>query len=347
MNKGKAKKNTKGNKRYTKRRDNIRKNMNITGKRKTRNLRKKRGNITRRRGRKIIGGDPPNYIKEYLLSKDDNDPSINKNDGRTYVKVNDFGDIRDNKTLDELLKNEYFYVDYLDEESENAKKLELGYYSGLLMDPKLKNAKVFINDPQLSDFLTFKTGDGTQQNIPRKSQYVDNNKKFYLEGEELIKDFNSNIIDKLYYYPLTARIKSGLDIFGKILPNYSTFSFGISSNKDIVSEVVKNDKDDLRERSSTASTYGNSSGDDSGSDTIEKTYKLIKSIDDMKEKIKGRYSFAKLDGNGNYIDYSLCRVSRRNEDEILCDYINEKGKDETDTITVKDIDNNNIFYLEK
>jgi len=338
MNKGKAKKNTKGNKRYTKRRDNGRKNMNITGKRKTRNLRKKRRNVTRRRGRKILGGDPPNYIEEYLLSETDKDTSyINKNDGRTYVKVNDFGDIRNNEILDKLLKNKYFFVDYLDELDNHGKKLELGYYQGLLMDPKLKNATVFINDPQLSDFLTFKTRDGTQQNIPRTDLYINENR---MMGMDNVAFFNSNIIDKLYYYPLTTKIKSGIDSFRKILPNYPTFSFGISSNKD---------NDDIVETKPPRDrTYTDSTADSStASDTTEKTYKLITTIDDMKEKIEGRYSFAKLDGNGNYIDYSLCRVSRRNDDEILCDYVNEKGQDETDTITVEDIDNKKIFYLEK
>jgi hypothetical protein len=195
MNKGKAKKNMKGNKRFTKRR-------HCGRKKNTRNLRKKRGNVTRRRGRKIIGGDPPNYIEEYLLSETDKDTSINKNDGRTYVKVNDFGDddIRNNEILDKLLKNKYFFVDYLDELDNHDKKLELGYYKGLLMKQVTEKLQepVTIMNPVYSQLLRFVTTNGTQQNIPRKSQYVDNNKKFYLEGEELIKDFNSNIIDKLY-----------------------------------------------------------------------------------------------------------------------------------------------------
>jgi len=341
MNKGKAKKNMKGNKRFTKRR-------HCGRKKNTRNLRKRRGNVTRRRGRKIIGGDPPNYIEEYLLSETDKDTSyINKNDGRTYVKVNDFGDddIRNNEILDKLLKNKYFFVDYLDELDNHDKKLELGYYKGLLMKQVTEKLQepVTIMNPVYSQLLRFVTTNGTQQNIPRKSQYVDNNKKFYLEGEELIKDFNSNIIDKLYYYPLTTRIKSGIDSFRSTLPNYPkipTFSFGLSSNKDN-DNIVK--AKPPRERTYTDSTADSSTA----SDTTEKTYNLITTIDDMKEKIEGRYSFAKLDGNGNYIDYSLCRVSRRNEDEILCDYVNEKGEDETDTITVEDIDNKKIFYLEK
>jgi hypothetical protein len=347
MNKGKAKKNMKGNKRFTKRR-------HCGRKKNTRNLRKKRGNVTRRRGRKIIGGDPPNYIEEYLLSETDTDKDtsyINKNDGRTYVKVNDFGDddIRNNEILDKLLKNKYFFVDYLDErDNDDAKKLELGYYKGLLMEQvtgKLQEPVTIMN-PVYSQLLRFVTTNGTQQNIPRRSQYVDKDEnkdeKFYPKGEELIKDFNSNIIDKLYYYPLTTRIKSGIDSFRKTLPNYPkipTFSFGISSNKNIVSEVVKNDKDDLRERSSTASTYS-----DDDSDSREKIYELITTIDDMKEKIKEGKSFAKLDGNGNYIDYSLCRVSkvsRRNDEEFLCD-IDDTN---TDTIQAHHIADKKIFYF--
>jgi len=344
MNKGKAKKNTKGNKRYTKRRDNIRKNMNITGKRKTRNLRKKRGNVTRRRGRKIIGGGyDDNTLFGYIMSKNENGTGINYNDDRIYIKKDDFGENR-NK-FNELLKNKNFFIDYLKHRRDKEpEKIELGNYQGLLMDTKLKNTPLIITYPHTSYFLTFKTRDGTQQNIPRTDLYIDENRMTTMDDVEF---FNSNIIDKLYYYPLTARIKSGLDsgldsgidIFRSILPNYSTFSLGISSNKDIVSEVVKNDKDDLRERSSTASTYSDSSGDDH-SDSKEKTYKPITTIDDMEEKIKGMYSFAKLDDNGNYIDYSVCRKGRN--DEILCDI----GFN-TDTITVKDIANKKIFYLEK
>lgn len=332
MNKGKEKKNTKGNKRYTKRRDNGRKKN-------TRNLRKKRGNVTRRRGRKIIGGDPPNYIEEYLLSETDEDTSyINKNDGRTYVKVNDFHE--DRNKFNELLKNKYFFVDYLDELDNNSKKLELGYYKGPLMDPELKNTKLFIKNPVVSELLTFKTKSGILQYIPRIDQYINADGKTGIKEMNEVEFENSNIIDKLYYYPLTSRLKSGIDNFRSSLPNYPTFSLGISSNKD---------NDDIVETKPPRDrTYTDSTADSStASDTTEKTYNLITTIDDMKEKIKGRYSFAKLDGNGNYIDYSLCRVSRRNEDEILCDYINEKGEDKTHTITVKDINNNKIFYLEK
>jgi hypothetical protein len=346
MNKGKAKKNMKGNKRFTKRRHCGRKKMNMTGKRKTRNLRKKRGNVTRRRGRKIIGGGyDDNTLFGYIMSKNENGTGINYKDGRIYIKKDDFGENR-NK-FNELLKDKYkyFFVDYLDEVDEvdnHGKKLELGYYQGLLMDPKLKNATVFIKNPEQSDFLTFKKRDETQQNIPRTDLYINENRTTDMDDVEF---FNSNIIDKLYYYPFTTNIGN---IFRSTLSNYlkiPTFSLGISSNKNIVSKVVKNDKDDLRERSSTASTYSDSSDDDH-SNSKEKTYKPIKSIADMKEKIKGGYSFAKLDDNGNYIDYSVCRKGR-NEDEILCDYINKKGQDETDTITLEDIDNKKIFYLEK
>ena len=367
MNKGKAKKNTKGNKRFTKRR-------HCGRKKNTRNLPKKRGNVTRRRGRKILGGEPPNYIKEYLLSKNDDDPSINKNDGRTYVDVNDFGDddIDNNKILDKLLKNNYFFVDYLDEDDDDhAKKLELGYYKGLLMKQVTGKVQqpVTIKKPVYSQLLRFVTTKGIQQNIPRQSQYIGNNEKFYIvEREELIKDFNSNIIDKLYYYPLTSRLKSRIDSFRSTLPNYPkipkipTFSFGLSSNKDNVDFGLSINKynDDifkpnpLRERTSTDSTDSTadlstadlSTADSStASDTKEK-YILIKSIDDMKKKIEKRMLFAKLDDTGNYIDYHHCRINNRN-DQILCDYINERGELETDTITVKDIDENKIFYLEK
>ena len=335
MNKGKAKKNTKGNKRFTKRR-------HCGRKKNTRNLPKKRGNVTRRRGRKIIGGDPPNYIEEYLLSETDTDKDtsyINKNDGRTYVKVNDFGDddIRNNEILDKLLKNKYFFVDYLDELDNDAKKLELGYYKGLLMEQVTGKVQqpVTIMNPVYSQLLRFVTTNGTQQNIPRQSQYIGNNEKFYLEREELIKDSNSNIIDKLYYYPLTTRIKSGIDSFRSTLPNYPkipTFSFGLSSNK-YNDDIVK--PKPPRERTYTDSTADSSTA----SDTKEKIYILIKSIDDMKKKIEEGMSFAKLDDTGNYIDYYPCRINNRN-DEILCDI----GSN-TDIITAQDIANNKIFYF--
>ena len=360
MNKGKAKKNTKGNKRFTKRR-------HCGRKKNTRNLPKKRGNVTRRRGRKILGGEPPNYIKEYLLSKNDDDPSINKNDGRTYVDVNDFGDddIDNNKILDKLLKNNYFFVDYLDEDDDDhAKKLELGYYKGLLMKQVTGKVQqpVTIKKPVYSQLLRFVTTKGIQQNIPRQSQYIGNNEKFYIvEREELIKDFNSNIIDKLYYYPLKTRIKSGIDSFRSTLPNYPkipTFSFGLSSNKDNVDFGLSSNKDNydifkpepLRKRTYTNSSDSSDSTDSTAdsstaSDTKEK-YILIKSIDDMKKNIEKSMSLVKLDDTGNYIDYYHCRINNRN-DQILCHYINKRGELETDTITVKDIGENKIFYLEK
>jgi len=334
MNKAKGKVNAICNKHYTKRRDNIRKNMNITGKRKTRNLRKKRRNVTRRRhSKKILGGEVPlrivsklnssidstiTYDDNYFLTEDEFDDFSKKNDiskdNRIYITKNETeGANVQSKNFLDFLSKKYFFIDYSPNEGEVG-KMELGYYKGFITNEKSNNMKL----------LSFLTKKEIETNIP------------------LLQDGHSNI-NKLYYYPsLTSRIKSGIDSFRSTLPNYPTFSLGISSNKNIVSEVVKNDKDDLRKRTNTTSTDA-SSTDSNTSNIKEKTYNLITSIHDMEEKIIDRYSFAKLDDNGNYIDYSLCRKSRRNDEEFLCD-IDDMN---TDTIQAHHIDNKKIFYLEK
>jgi len=332
MNKAKGKVNANCNKHYTKRRDNIRKKMNITGKRKTRNLRKKRRNVTRRRhSKKILGGEVPlhivsmlnrsieptiTYDDNYFLTEDEFDDFSKKNDifkdNRIYITSNETeGANVQSKNFLDFLSKKYFFIDYSPNEGEVG-KMELGYYNGFITNEKSNNMKL----------LSFLTKKGIETKIP------------------LLQDGDSNI-NKLYFYPsLTSRISRGIDNFRSALPNYPkipTFSFGLSSNKDN-SDIVK--PKPPRERTDTGSTDA-SSTDSNSSNIKEKTYNLITSIHDMEEKIIDGYSFAKLDNTGNYIDYSVCRKSRRNDEEFLCDIDNMN----TDTIQADHIADKKIFYF--
>lgn len=337
---------TKGKKRFTKRSHNDRK-------KKTRNFRKKRGNVTRtRRGKKIIGGEPKfvwdqetiNLIIKNVMPCciDKKDSSKKYNDGRKYMTLNDVKEGTEiEKRVSDFLKGKDFFIDYRDVDKDTVEQINIGNYMGV---PKTDTfGKITYKDPKTradSYLLSFKNKNNDDYYIPITEVFDEKYYKNYNDNDNDTYYKFDGIIDRLYYYPLTSRIKSEIDTFRSSLPNYPkipTFSFGLPSNKDIRPDLVK---EDSRQRTDTDSTVA-STGYDSGSDTIEKKYILITTIDDMKEKIEGGYSFAKLDDTGNYINYSVCRKNRRNEDEFLCDI----DMDTTDTITDQDISDKKIFYF--